>query len=115
MLARGKKFNREFAFISFETEEQAAAAVDHLDGTNNAKLEKDERGVTVEFESTRAAAKAAATTPATAASPASAATAAAGSDSTAAPRAASIDDAVPASPLSNGAAVCADVGGCGGS
>jgi hypothetical protein len=50
MLARGRKVNREFAFISYSSPLEAARAVHWLDGCRLSDLEKDKNGVTVEYE-----------------------------------------------------------------
>lgn len=50
MLARGRRVNREFAFISYASPLEAARAVHWLDGCRLADLEKDKNGVTVEYE-----------------------------------------------------------------
>ncbi len=53
MLARGRRVNREFAFISYSHAREAARAVHWLDGCSIPSLEKDRAGITVEYESTR--------------------------------------------------------------
>lgn len=50
MRGRGKKVNREFAFLSFETPLGAARAAHWLDGCRVADLQKDGGGITVEAE-----------------------------------------------------------------
>jgi hypothetical protein len=50
MLARGRRVNREFAFISYATPLEAARAVHWLDGCRLPDLEKDKNGITVEYE-----------------------------------------------------------------
>lgn len=50
MLARGRRVNREFAFISYSTPLEAARAVHWLDGCRLVDLEKDKNGITVEYE-----------------------------------------------------------------
>lgn len=50
MLARGRRVNREFAFISYSCPLEAARAVHWLHGCCLADLQKDSRGVTVEYE-----------------------------------------------------------------
>jgi hypothetical protein len=50
MLARGRRVNREFAFISYASPLEAARAVHWLDGCRLPDLEKDKNGITVEYE-----------------------------------------------------------------
>lgn len=50
MLARGRRVNREFAFISYSSPLEAARAVHWLDGCRLPDMEKDKNGVTVEYE-----------------------------------------------------------------
>lgn len=50
MLARGRRVNREFAFISYSSPVEAARAVHWLDGCKLSSLQKDDNGVTVEYE-----------------------------------------------------------------
>ncbi|KAF6255433.1 hypothetical protein COO60DRAFT_1702833 [Scenedesmus sp. NREL 46B-D3] len=50
MLARGRRVNREFAFISYASRLEAARAVHWLDGCRLPDLEKDRNGITVEYE-----------------------------------------------------------------
>jgi hypothetical protein len=50
MLARGRRVNREFAFISYASRLEAARAVHWLDGCRLPDLEKDKNGITVEYE-----------------------------------------------------------------
>lgn len=50
MLARGRRVNREFAFISYASPREAARAVHWLDGCRLPDLEKDRNGITVEYE-----------------------------------------------------------------
>ena len=51
LLARGRKVNREFAFISFATPEAATAAIHWMHGAYVAGLAKDGDGLTVQYES----------------------------------------------------------------
>jgi hypothetical protein len=51
LLARGRRVNREFAFISFSNPAAAARALAALHGSRAPGLEKDSRGITVEYES----------------------------------------------------------------
>jgi len=50
MRSRGKKVNREFAFLSYASRRDAARAVHFLDGCRILGLQKDEGGITVEAE-----------------------------------------------------------------
>jgi hypothetical protein len=56
MRGRGKKVNREFAFLSYASRLDAARAVHWLDGCRVADLQKDGGGITVEAENGDAAA-----------------------------------------------------------
>lgn len=50
LLAKGKRVNREFAFISFSTQEEAANAIRWMHGCYIEGLTKDRDGLTVQYE-----------------------------------------------------------------
>ena len=50
LLAKGKKVNREFAFISYTTPEEAATAIRCMHGAYVEGLTKDKDGLTVQYE-----------------------------------------------------------------
>jgi RNA recognition motif-containing protein len=50
LLAKGKRVNREFAFISFVTPEEAANAIRWLNGRFIEGITKDRDGLTVQYE-----------------------------------------------------------------
>jgi RNA recognition motif-containing protein len=50
LLAKGKKVNREFAFISYSSQEEAATAIRCMHGTYVEGLTKDKDGLTVQYE-----------------------------------------------------------------
>jgi RNA recognition motif-containing protein len=50
MYSRGRKVNREFAFISYNTPAEAQHAVQCLHGLQVPDLQKDATGITVEYE-----------------------------------------------------------------
>jgi hypothetical protein len=54
MLARGRRVNREFAFISFRDQLQAARALHWMHGCQIEALQKDGNGLTVEYEASAA-------------------------------------------------------------
>ncbi len=50
LLAKGKKVNREFAFISYSTPEEANTAIHWMHGGYVEGLTKDRDGLTVQYE-----------------------------------------------------------------
>lgn len=50
LLAKGKRVNREFAFISYTTPEEAGVAIRHMHGRYIEGITKDKDGLTVQYE-----------------------------------------------------------------
>lgn len=50
LLAKGKKVNREFAFISYSTPDEAATAIQWMHNAYIEGLTKDRDGLTVQYE-----------------------------------------------------------------
>jgi hypothetical protein len=50
LLAKGKRVNREFAFISYTTPEEAGVAIRHMNGRYIEGITKDKDGLTVQYE-----------------------------------------------------------------